>query len=100
MEGSSTATPVAPLIFLMMCRLRAYTRKTERGSGETSGSDVIGTRAGSDGASAGLLNAGDEIVTLRVRCAIPAHGEPMAKKCIGGYIVDFKTTTTKTHLLY
>ena len=51
----------------------------ERGRGEPSGSDVIGTRAGSDGMLAGLPDTGGEIVTLRVWCAVPVHDELTTK---------------------
>lgn len=47
----------------------------ERGCGEPSGDDVVRTRVGSDGMSTGLPDAGGEIVTLRVWCAIPVHDE-------------------------
>ena len=51
----------------------------ERGYGEPSCDDVIGTRVCSDGMSTGLPDAGCEIVTLRVGCAVPVHDELMTK---------------------
>ena len=40
---------------------------------------MIGLRVGSDGVSAGLPDAGGEIVTVRVWCAVPVHDELIAK---------------------
>ena len=54
----------------------------ERGSGEPSGNDVIGTRVGSDGVSTRLPDAGGEVVALSVRYAIPVHDELMTKSWV------------------
>jgi len=51
----------------------------ERGCGKPSGDDMVGARVGSDGVSAGLPDAGGEVVTLRVWCAIPVHDELITK---------------------
>ena len=40
---------------------------------------MIRLRVGSDGVSAGLPDAGGEIVTVRVWCAVPVHDELIAK---------------------
>src|SRR6266478_4900519 len=52
----------------------------ERCCGESSGDDVVRTRVGSDGMSAGLPYAGGEIVTPRVWYAIPVHDELITKR--------------------
>ena len=71
----------------------------ERGHGEPSGDDVVGTRVGSDGVSAGLPDASGEVVTIRVWCAIPVHDELITKLLVSiGDLISMEKTAYSTVL--
>jgi len=52
----------------------------ERGCSEPSGDDVVRTRVGGDGVSAGLPDASSEVITLRVWRAVPVHDKLIVDK--------------------
>jgi len=54
--------------------------RLERGRSEPSGDDVVRTRVGGNGVSAGLPDTGSEVVTLRVWCAVPVHDKLIVDK--------------------